>query len=284
MRSIVTPPDAGGSTGAVTLESRHMVTAQSAFPLIDHGPLAWLGGLMRLVLVLLAHAVLLGYIAFQMADTTPSEPPKTIEVSLIAPPAPEPVAPPPVVTPPEPPKPEPPPPKPEVKKPEPPKPVVKPEPKPKPKPRPKPKQAISEPKPAPEPEPAPEPVAQAPAEPSPPPVANPPPAPVKAPAASRAAAPVTQASFNAAYLNNPRPAYPRLSRRLNEQGKVLLRVRVNADGVPEQVNLHETSGHKRLDDAARRAVAQWRFVPAKQGETAIASWVIVPIEFKLEDR
>jgi len=106
---------------------------------------------------------------------------------------------------------------------------------------------------------------------------------VQAPVAAQAAAPVTQASFNAAYLNNPRPAYPRLSRRLNEQGKVLLRVRVSAEGRPEQVNLHQSSGHNRLDDAARRAVAQWRFVPAKQGDAPVASWVIVPIEFKLED-
>lgn len=256
-----------------------MVSNAPALSLVDHGPIAWLTSLLRFGVVVLAHAVLLGYIALQMGQSTPPEPPKTIEVSLIAPPAPEPMAPPPMVAPPEPPKPVPPPPKPEVKPPEPPKPVVK----PKPKPRPAPKKAISEPEPEPEPAPEPTPAAEAPADPVPAPPAPPAPTAIKAPVGPQAAAPVTQANFNAAYLNNPRPAYPRLSRRLNEQGKVLLRVRVNAEGAPEQVNLHQSSGHKRLDDEARRAVAQWRFVPAKQGDVSIASWVIVPIEFKLED-
>ncbi len=281
MRQNVAHSESGGSTDAVALESPVMVSTAPALNLVDHGPMAWLSAVLRFGIIVLAHALLLGYIAHRMSDTTLPEPPKTIEVALIAPPAPKPVAPPPVVTPPAPPKPVPPPPVPEVKKPEPPKPVVK----PKPRPRPTPKKAISEPKPEPAPEPTPPPVAEVPAEPTPAPPAPPAPsAPVQAPVASQAAAPVTQASFDAAYLNNPRPAYPRLSRRLNETGKVLLRVRVSPEGAPEQVNLHQSSGHNRLDDAARRAVAQWRFVPAKQGGTPIASWVIVPIEFKLEDR
>jgi len=270
MRLNMAPPDSGGSPGAIALESPLMVSNAPALPLVEHGPIAWLTATLRFGLIVLAHALLLGYIAMRMSETVLPEPPKTIEVTLIAPPAPIPVAPPPVAVPPEPPKPVPAPPKPEVKPPEPPKPVVK----PKPRPRPKPKQAISEPEPEPTPEPTPAPVI------APPPPAPPAPAqPVRAPKPAA----VTQASFDAAYLNNPRPAYPRLSRRLNEQGKVLLRVRVSADGSAEQVNLHQSSGHSRLDEAARRAVAQWRFVPAKQGDTPVASWVIVPIEFKLED-
>ena len=93
---------------------------------------------------------------------------------------------------------------------------------------------------------------------------------------------VTAARYDAAYLRNPAPAYPPLSRRLNEQGKVLLRVEVSADGQPLTIELKQSSGFVRLDDAARKAVAQWRFVPARQGEAAVVSWVEVPVQFSLK--
>ena len=105
------------------------------------------------------------------------------------------------------------------------------------------------------------------------------PAPVHAPAAT---ATVTAARFNAAYLNNPEPKYPPLSRRLGEEGKVLLKVRVTADGQPSAVDLEKTSSFERLDDAARQAVARWCFVPAKRGDEAIEATVIVPIVFRLD--
>jgi protein TonB len=46
--------------------------------------------------------------------------------------------------------------------------------------------------------------------------------------------------------------------------------------------VHESSGHARLDEAAREAVGRWRFVPAKQGTRALAAWVLVPVRFALE--
>jgi protein TonB len=102
-------------------------------------------------------------------------------------------------------------------------------------------------------------------------------------AAPVASLPVTPPDFGASYLRNPAPAYPLASRRLREQGRVLLRVYVTAQGEPEQVRVHESSGHARLDEAARDAVGRWRFVPAKQGTRALAAWVIVPVRFALEE-
>lgn len=111
------------------------------------------------------------------------------------------------------------------------------------------------------------------------------PAPQAPPAPSIAEAPapvaVTQPRFDADYLDNPPPAYPPLSRRMGEQGRVLLRVLVNADGSAAQVELKHSSGSSRLDQAALAAVRRWRFVPAKQGSQAIAAWVQVPISFTL---
>ena len=108
-----------------------------------------------------------------------------------------------------------------------------------------------------------------------------PPAP-PAPPAPAAAAPITPPNFVAAYLDNPAPEYPRLSRRLKESGTVLLRVRVSAEGRSAQVELSHGSGYDRLDQSAIEAVRQWRFVPAKQGGQALAAWVIVPINFQLD--
>jgi protein TonB len=95
-------------------------------------------------------------------------------------------------------------------------------------------------------------------------------------------APATLPSLHADYLNNPAPAYPAQSRQFGEQGKVLLRVLVKADGSVEQVNLRKSSGYDRLDSTALETVKQWRFVPAKRADQAIAAWVIVPISFSLE--
>ncbi|NTV09470.1 MAG: energy transducer TonB [Zoogloea sp.] len=102
-------------------------------------------------------------------------------------------------------------------------------------------------------------------------------------AANAAPAPTTPARFDAAYLNNPAPVYPPLSRRLGEQGKVFLRVQVNPGGLPEEIELKTSSGSSRLDKAALETVRKWRFVPARQGDKPVTEWVLVPIVFKLEE-
>ena len=88
--------------------------------------------------------------------------------------------------------------------------------------------------------------------------------------------------FDVAYLNNPRPEYPRISRRMGEQGRVLLHVFVNAAGLAEKVEIRTSSGHARLDESAREAVRRWKFVPARQGDQPVSAWVLVPISFVLE--
>lgn len=87
--------------------------------------------------------------------------------------------------------------------------------------------------------------------------------------------------FDAAYLDNPAPPYPPLSRRLGERGRVLLRVFVDPNGVPARVELRQSSGHRRLDAAAEAAVRRWRFVPARRGKEPVGAWVLVPIAFNL---
>jgi protein TonB len=90
-------------------------------------------------------------------------------------------------------------------------------------------------------------------------------------------------NFNAAYLNNPAPNYPTISRRLGEEGLVLLQVQVTADGKAGSVELQTGSGSDRLDEAALEAVKKWRFVPAKRGDQAVSASVVVPVKFSIEE-
>ena len=92
----------------------------------------------------------------------------------------------------------------------------------------------------------------------------------------------SQARFDAGYLRNPAPPYPAISRRMREEGKVTLRVLVTPHGTAESVEVKTSSGSVQLDEAASRTVRQWRFVPARRGDTAVQSWVLVPVIFKLE--
>ncbi len=91
-------------------------------------------------------------------------------------------------------------------------------------------------------------------------------------------------SFNADYLANPAPAYPPLSRRVGEEGKVILRVFVSEQGLPTQIEMRASSGHPRLDEAALDTVKHWKFVPARRGDMPLSAWVLVPIAFSLRSR
>jgi protein TonB len=95
--------------------------------------------------------------------------------------------------------------------------------------------------------------------------------------------PIELPHFDVAYLNNPRPAYPAMARKLGIEGVVLLRVEVSAKGAPEKIVVAQTSGASMLDEAAMKAVQGWTFVPARRGDAAIAHPVEVPIRFQLKN-
>ena len=89
-------------------------------------------------------------------------------------------------------------------------------------------------------------------------------------------------SSDATYLNNPKPGYPAISKRMGEQGKVVLRVLIGTDGLPQKVEINKSSGYDRLDRQAQEAVMRWRFVPGKRNGVPEAMWSLVPINFVLE--
>lgn len=87
-----------------------------------------------------------------------------------------------------------------------------------------------------------------------------------------------------AYGRNPGPEYPVEARRRAEEGTVLLRIEVGADGSVERVEIAQSSGFESLDDSATETVRRrWQFVPALRDGTAVESWCMVPIRFALTE-
>jgi periplasmic protein TonB len=78
------------------------------------------------------------------------------------------------------------------------------------------------------------------------------------------------------------PTYPPDAARRREQGRVLVRVEVAADGTPTTASVAQGSGSPRLDEAALAAVRRSRFVPAMRIGQPVPGTAEVPIVFRLE--
>lgn len=101
---------------------------------------------------------------------------------------------------------------------------------------------------------------------------NPPPEPATAHPQNQEAKPIHQEA----------PKYPIEALRNNETGIVQLRVRVDAEGLPADVSIENSSGSRNLDRAARAAVSQWRFSPKYENGLPVSSDILIPVEFKAE--
>jgi TonB family protein len=77
------------------------------------------------------------------------------------------------------------------------------------------------------------------------------------------------------------PSYPQKARLAGIEGVSLLKVEVLADGSVGRVLVERSSGNPELDRAAKAAVSQWHFAPARQGEKRVKAWVMIPIRFRL---
>jgi protein TonB len=77
------------------------------------------------------------------------------------------------------------------------------------------------------------------------------------------------------------PRYPAQARRRNQQGVVLLEVRLDARGAQREIRLLRSSGFSSLDRAALEAVAEWRFHPEVINGQGVPSRVQIPVEFAL---
>jgi protein TonB len=151
-----------------------------------------------------------------------------------------------------------------------------PPPKPKPEKKPQSRQLVAEtpvvsesepvaPPPPPEPEPEPEPVVETP------------------PAPQMPAGPVTLSSeLSVACPELNAPAYPALSKRLGEEGKLVLRVELDEKGHVSVAHVVNSSGFKRLDEAAMAAVKTWRCTPPIRNGQPARAVALQPFNFVLQ--
>lgn len=79
------------------------------------------------------------------------------------------------------------------------------------------------------------------------------------------------------------PSYPEASLKAKEQGTVMLKVRVLADGTPADIVIHKSTATPALEQAAINAVQRWRFNPAIKDGKAVEGTVLVPMMFSLDE-
>ena len=76
--------------------------------------------------------------------------------------------------------------------------------------------------------------------------------------------------------------YPRYSEEMYEEGQVKLQFIVRPDGTASNIKILRSSGHSRLDVAARRSLLQAKFRPATCHGKPIAMRLTIPIIFTLK--
>lgn len=83
-------------------------------------------------------------------------------------------------------------------------------------------------------------------------------------------------------LHNPKPNYPLLSRKLREQGLVMIKLCVNQGGFVDEASVSKSSGFQSLDRSALATLSQWRFLPLSSALNSSSQCFQAPVHFSLE--
>ena len=83
--------------------------------------------------------------------------------------------------------------------------------------------------------------------------------------------------------NCKKPAYPSASVRLGEKGTVLLRFLIDTDGRVKSSEVQTSSGHQRLDEAAREALSLCRFKPGLSDGKPVEAWATLRYTWVLQE-
>jgi protein TonB len=71
------------------------------------------------------------------------------------------------------------------------------------------------------------------------------------------------------------------ARKAGLQGTSLLKIQILPDGSVGEIQLVQSAGDPSLDEAAQRAVKQWKFKPGLSGSKPITTWMMLPVKFEL---
>ena len=91
-------------------------------------------------------------------------------------------------------------------------------------------------------------------------------------------------NFPVSDVHNPSPEYPEMAVFLGYQGSSVIRIKVSVEGLSTGVEIVRSSGHKILDEAAAKALRQWRFTPVKHGNGPMSDSVIISVDYVLYRR
>ncbi|WP_353432852.1 energy transducer TonB [Polynucleobacter sp. MWH-UH23A] len=84
-------------------------------------------------------------------------------------------------------------------------------------------------------------------------------------------------------IDGPKPHYPIASRRLREEGEVLVRLCIDSSGAVETAQIQKSSGYRNLDHSALSALSKWRFLtPYQLINNDLAECFRFPVRFTLE--
>ncbi|MBW3517177.1 energy transducer TonB [Shewanella sp. NKUCC01_JLK] len=75
--------------------------------------------------------------------------------------------------------------------------------------------------------------------------------------------------------------YPKMAKRLRQQGVTLLKVKVSEHGECQQVDLLTSSGFDLLDRAAIDSAKNWLFESAQSNGEKVSAWVEIPVHFSI---
>jgi periplasmic protein TonB len=109
---------------------------------------------------------------------------------------------------------------------------------------------------------------------------------VEAPIPKIAPAPVAGPARTSAVVdarNCTKPEYPSASLRAQEVGLVVLQFLIDVDGNALEGKVERSSGYRRLDDAARRALSLCKFKPGTENGKAVQSWARIEYLWKIDD-
>lgn len=115
------------------------------------------------------------------------------------------------------------------------------------------------------------------------PVVETPPAPLPTPLSVTAKPVMLGGELSVACPQRMPPRYPPASRRLGEEGVVVLRVEIDETGAVAHASVQMSSGHPRLDEAALSAVRHWRCTPAERNGQPVRAVAIQPFKFAMQE-
>ncbi|QKR99158.1 energy transducer TonB [Sphingomonas sp. CL5.1] len=84
------------------------------------------------------------------------------------------------------------------------------------------------------------------------------------------------------YARDFQPDYPAGERRMGNEGKVVIRVLVGADGRVKQVERVSAASEAFWQATERQALSRWRFRPATRDGVAVESWRTMTVRFEME--